>query len=48
MSNNRTKKNQQFEEFLEKELVSKSEEEGSEQESTMRYADADIDERFRR
>lgn len=48
MSNNRTKKNQQFEEFLEKELVSKSEEEGSEQESTMRYADADIDERILR
>ena len=48
MSNNRTKKNQQFEEFLERELVSKPEEEGNEQESTMRYADADIDERILR
>ncbi len=48
MSNNRTKKNQQFEEFLERELVSKPEEEENGQESTMRYADADIDERILR
>ena len=48
MSNNRTKKNQQFEEFLEKELVSESGEEGNGQESTMRYEDADIDERILR
>lgn len=48
MSNNRTKKNQQFEEFLERELVSESGEEGNGQESTMRYEDADIDERILR
>ncbi len=48
MSNNRTKKNQQFEEFLERELVSESREEGNGQESTMRYEDADIDERILR
>ena len=48
MSNNRTKKNQQFEEFLERELVSESGEEENGQESTMRYEDADIDERILR
>ena len=48
MSNNRTKKNQQFEEFLERKLVSESGEEGNGQESTMRYEDADIDERILR